>query len=157
MRRVWERDEGQCTFVGDTGKRCPEASRLEYDHKQPVAKGGDSSVENVRLRCRAHNQLEAERAFGKPFMEHKRAQAKAAAAKRKAEEEAKLAAEKAAQETRELVAWLQRFGYSTEEVQFAVTECAPKPAIFPETRRLMCLAVLRERERERQVLPPTGT
>jgi hypothetical protein len=37
-----------------------------------VARGGAATVENLRLRCRAHNQLEAERMFGAGFMEEKR-------------------------------------------------------------------------------------
>jgi len=35
-------------------------------------------VENLRLRCRAHNQFEAERAFGAEFMERKCDEAKRA-------------------------------------------------------------------------------
>jgi 5-methylcytosine-specific restriction endonuclease McrA len=69
---VWNRDQGRCTFVSDDGRRCEARNLLEYDHEQPVARGGPSSVANVRLRCRAHNQLEAERTFGAGFMEEKR-------------------------------------------------------------------------------------
>jgi hypothetical protein len=71
-RAVWERDGGRCTFVSDTGHRCDERSRLEFDHIEPVARGGRSTLEGLRLRCRAHNQLEAERTFGSGFMEQKR-------------------------------------------------------------------------------------
>jgi hypothetical protein len=38
----------------------------------PVARGGDATVENLRLLCRAHNQHAAERAFGADFMAEKR-------------------------------------------------------------------------------------
>jgi hypothetical protein len=38
----------------------------------PVARGGRATTDNLRLRCRAHNQLEAERAYGAYFMEGKR-------------------------------------------------------------------------------------
>jgi hypothetical protein len=31
-----------------------------------------TTIANLRLRCRAHNQLEAERIFGAGFMEEKR-------------------------------------------------------------------------------------
>jgi hypothetical protein len=55
-RAVWERDQGQCTFVGDTGHRCASRKLLEYDHVDPIARGGTSTVANVRLRCRSHNQ-----------------------------------------------------------------------------------------------------
>jgi hypothetical protein len=52
-RSVWERDQGQCSYVSDGGHRCPERSRLEFDHADPVARGGEASVETIRLRCRA--------------------------------------------------------------------------------------------------------
>jgi 5-methylcytosine-specific restriction endonuclease McrA len=74
-RAVWHRDGGQCTFTSDKGTRCESRTRLEYDHVQPVARGGDSTVGNLRLRCRAHNQYEAERVFGAGFMHEKRAAA----------------------------------------------------------------------------------
>jgi hypothetical protein len=76
-RAVFERDRGQCTFVSDAGKRCPAVGKLEYDHEDPVARGGQATVENLRLRCRAHNQYEAECAFGKGFMDSKRQEARA--------------------------------------------------------------------------------
>ncbi len=76
---VWERDGGRCTFVSDCGTRCPADARLEFDHIVPVASGGESTISNLRLRCRAHNQYEAERAFGAGFMENKREQARRAA------------------------------------------------------------------------------
>jgi hypothetical protein len=74
-RAVWERDEGQCTFVGSSGKRCAARKLLEFDHVEPVARGGTASVEGMRLRCRAHNQYEAERALGTSVMSRKRAEA----------------------------------------------------------------------------------
>ncbi|MEQ9504103.1 MAG: hypothetical protein RIT81_45020 [Deltaproteobacteria bacterium] len=49
-RAVTERDGHRCTFVGD-GRRCSETERLEFDHVVPVAKGGRSTVDNVRLRA----------------------------------------------------------------------------------------------------------
>ncbi|HTR97218.1 MAG TPA: HNH endonuclease signature motif containing protein [Candidatus Acidoferrales bacterium] len=71
-RHVWQRDGGRCSFVGESGHRCEERSRLEFDHVEPVARGGQTTVANLRLRCRAHNQFAAERAFGKGFMDAKR-------------------------------------------------------------------------------------
>jgi hypothetical protein len=38
----------------------------------PVARGGKATIENTRLRCRAHNQYEAERTYGAGFMREKR-------------------------------------------------------------------------------------
>jgi len=60
-RAVWERDKGQCTFTGPSGKRCQARRYLEFDHVHPVAQGGRGTVDNMRLRCRAHNQYEADR------------------------------------------------------------------------------------------------
>lgn len=74
-RRVVERDGRQCTFASASGARCPERTRLEFDHVTPVARGGRSTVENVRLRCRAHNQLAAEHFFGAGFMQERRERA----------------------------------------------------------------------------------
>ena len=74
-RAVWERDSGRCTFVGSGGHRCEARRHLEYAHIAPFANGGPPSVPNIRLRCHAHNQLEAERSFGAEFMRHRRERA----------------------------------------------------------------------------------
>lgn len=57
-RAVWARDGGRCAFVGTHG-RCTETAFLEYHHRQPFAAGGKATVENIELRCRAHNAYEA--------------------------------------------------------------------------------------------------
>jgi len=74
-RAVWKRDGGQCTYVGTGGCRCESRRRLEFDHRVPVAHGGQATVENLRLRCRAHNQLAAEEIFGAERMQARREQA----------------------------------------------------------------------------------
>lgn len=58
-RAVWQRDQGQCAFVGTVG-RCSERGFLEYHHRVPYADGGPTNPENLELRCRAHNGYEAE-------------------------------------------------------------------------------------------------
>jgi hypothetical protein len=81
-RAVWQRDGGRCTYVSENGHRCPATEPLEFDHVLEVARGGEASASDIRLRCRAHNQLMAERTFGAEFMRHKRsaaAEARAAA------------------------------------------------------------------------------
>ena len=78
-RAVWERDGGRCTFVGESGHRCESRTRIEFDHVEPVATGGHATVKGLRLRCRAHNQFEAERAFGRDFMNARRNSARSAA------------------------------------------------------------------------------
>jgi hypothetical protein len=71
-REVAERDGLGCTFLNASGERCGARAFLELDHRDPKGKGADSEPDNVRLLCAAHNQLEAERAYGRPFMERKR-------------------------------------------------------------------------------------
>jgi hypothetical protein len=59
QRFVWERDGGQCAYIGDNGWRCEERRFLEYHHLTPWIVGGPPSAVNIALRCRAHNQYEA--------------------------------------------------------------------------------------------------
>ncbi len=67
-RAVYDRDRGQCSFVGDNGRRCTERSRLEFHHRHPYGRGGGHKVENITLLCRAHNGHLAERDYGKDVM-----------------------------------------------------------------------------------------
>ena len=57
-KTVWRRDGGQCAFVGSQG-RCGEHGFLEFHHVVPFKVGGAATVENIELRCRAHNAYEA--------------------------------------------------------------------------------------------------
>jgi hypothetical protein len=61
---VSRRDAEQCAFVSPAGKRCTERTFLEFHHVQAYAKGGPATVENISLRCRRHNQYEADLVFG---------------------------------------------------------------------------------------------
>jgi 5-methylcytosine-specific restriction endonuclease McrA len=63
-RAVWERDEGRCTFEDLGGRRCRERAGLEIHHEHAFALGGETTLENLRLLCRSHNALLAERDFG---------------------------------------------------------------------------------------------
>jgi 5-methylcytosine-specific restriction endonuclease McrA len=69
---VYKRDNSQCTFVSTSGHRCTETVGLQYDHIIPHAQGGPNKVENLRLACRAHNQLLGERVFGDKVRIHRR-------------------------------------------------------------------------------------
>jgi 5-methylcytosine-specific restriction endonuclease McrA len=71
-RDVWRRDQGRCTFVSDSGRRCECRTGLQFDHLHPFGRGGEATESGIRLRCRAHNQFEAERTYGPEFMRHKR-------------------------------------------------------------------------------------
>ena len=111
-RAVWERDKGQCTFVSANGTRCKARRLLEFDHIDPVARGGQASVDRMRLRCRAHNQYEAERAFGVGFMERKRQESRLAV--RKARTPA------AEQQSEDVLAGLRGLGCRVTEARRAV-------------------------------------
>jgi hypothetical protein len=54
---VWKRDRGCCT-------NCGSRKHLNYDHIQPVALGGLSSVDNLRLLCFGCNQRASVNIFG---------------------------------------------------------------------------------------------
>lgn len=58
-RAVWARDGGRCGYVGEGG-RCDERGFLEFHHVVPHASGGAATIDNIQLRCRAHNAYEAE-------------------------------------------------------------------------------------------------
>jgi hypothetical protein len=68
-REVWARDGGRCTFQGPEGHRCDSRWQLELDHVEPFALGGATSVDKLRLRCRAHNMLHAEAVYGREHMD----------------------------------------------------------------------------------------
>jgi hypothetical protein len=64
-RAAWQRDGGQCAFVAPAGQRCRERTFLEFHHVRPFAQSGPATVANISLRCRRHNQYEADLIFGR--------------------------------------------------------------------------------------------
>ncbi len=56
-RAVWLRDNSRCC-------NCGSSHALQIDHCQPVAFGGESTLENLRLLCRSCNQRAAIEALG---------------------------------------------------------------------------------------------
>jgi hypothetical protein len=138
-RTVWERDSGRCTFVSETGRRCAARKCLEFDHLDEVARGGEASIQGIRLRCRAHNQYQAERTFGAGFMERKREEARRAAEARRqaaAEESAREARGQAAaaEQAREIMPWLKRLGFRDNEIRRAIALCSTSPEATLEER-----------------------
>lgn len=71
-REVFNRDEGRCVFVDAAGHRCSSKWQIEFHHLLPYARGGTHEIDNIELRCRAHNQYEAELEYGALFMERHR-------------------------------------------------------------------------------------
>lgn len=107
-REVWKRDGGRCTFTGPDGRRCASRRDLEYDHVKPVARGGDSTTNNLRLRCRGHNQLAANHALGLPLMDAKRAAGRdRAAANRESRETAAAEQARTHAVAEEAIPWLR--------------------------------------------------
>jgi hypothetical protein len=146
-RAVVARDGGRCTFVGDHGHRCGTRDALQFDHIVPVAKGGQSTVDNVRLRCRAHNQLEADRAFGEAFMQRRRA------ARR---ERTALAPEHEAKQ-RDLIGGLRTLGYSARRAEWAAAQCADRLDLSLEGLLRHALAYLAPASTRRTAAPmPAG-
>jgi len=170
-RAVWERDGGRCTFSGESGHRCEARDRLEFDHVQPVARGGVTSVAGIRLRCRAHNQYEAERVFGAGFMDQKRQgarklqAARRSAAEARAAEEVRRAAEKeqAAEAARaraeesararaaadEVIPYLKALRFSPDEARAAAEPCTTIPDAPLEDRVRLALSTHGKAQRQR--------
>ncbi len=142
-REVWQRDGGQCTFVSDRGQRCGARTRLEFDHATPVARGGEATVANLRLRCRAHNQHAADRAFGAGFMERKRREARRPAsracdpvrARRESLERERAAAAAEGARNADVIPWLRPLGFRADEARRAAAEC-DTPAGAPLEERV---------------------
>jgi hypothetical protein len=64
-RAVWLRDGGRCAFVARNGRRCDACALIEFHHVDPYAVGGAATVDNIQLRCRAHNAYEADLFYGR--------------------------------------------------------------------------------------------
>ncbi|MCC7144169.1 MAG: HNH endonuclease, partial [Candidatus Eisenbacteria bacterium] len=63
-RAVWQRDGGRCAFMSRQGHRCGTRAFLQFHHLIPFAQGGAHTVENLALRCGAHNRYEARSSVG---------------------------------------------------------------------------------------------
>ncbi|BDG01971.1 HNH endonuclease [Anaeromyxobacter oryzae] len=79
-RAVWVRDGGCCRWALENGGVCGSRHRLQYDHIQPKALGGKSTIDNVRLLCARHNLLAARKIFGDAWMDRYAPARKATAA-----------------------------------------------------------------------------
>jgi len=70
-QEVLTRDNHRCSYTAADGTRCNETHYLEFDHIQPYALGGKTDASNLRLLCRAHNQLHARNCFGSTFIQQR--------------------------------------------------------------------------------------
>ena len=129
-RAVWKRDGGQCTFESASGRRCEARRDLQFDHVKEFARGGEATVDNIRLRCPGHNQHTAEQTYGAGFMKRKREEAATVRAAAKAARE-RVRAEKAAAREKlrlqphqlEVIPWLRELGCSEAQSRIAVERC----------------------------------
>jgi hypothetical protein len=71
QRAVFRRDEGRCAFVGTEGRRCGTRAFLEFHHVDPHGIGGEPTEDNIELRCRAHNNFEADLFYGRRWPERR--------------------------------------------------------------------------------------
>jgi hypothetical protein len=63
-REVWKRDGGRCQWKLHNGELCGCTEGLQFDHIEPLAFGGASTVDNVRLLCAVHNREAARLVLG---------------------------------------------------------------------------------------------
>jgi hypothetical protein len=70
QRQVWVRSNGRCEYIdSESSKQCDSSYGLQLDHVVPVALGGSSQIENLRMLCMQHNQYEAIQKLGEETMQ----------------------------------------------------------------------------------------
>lgn len=57
VKKVWERDGGQCTWRLKSGKRCPRGGR-DVDH---IKNDDNHDLSNLRLLCGTHHDRKTQR------------------------------------------------------------------------------------------------
>jgi len=67
-RAVGLRDDGRCTFVGRSGRRCNERAFIEFHHDEPYGVGGEATAGNIQLLCRrtTHSRASGSTGAGVP-------------------------------------------------------------------------------------------
>ena len=73
-REVIARDGQQCSYVSAAGNRCEQHGFLEFHHEEPYGRDGEATTANIRVLCRAHNQLLAEHDYGRALIQERIAQ-----------------------------------------------------------------------------------
>jgi len=71
-RTVWTRDGARCAFVDGKGRRCSATSGLQFHHIRNWACGGEHTVDEIELRCHAHNQYQAVLDYGAELIARRR-------------------------------------------------------------------------------------
>jgi hypothetical protein len=132
--------------VSESGHRCGARSRLEFDHVTEFARGGEATVAGIRLRCRGHNQYEAERTFGAGFMREKRDAAQSAA-KQRAAARPRAVTPTFETDEKDVTPWLRALGLRADEARWAAEWCAEMPDASLEERLRVALRAFGRRRR----------
>jgi len=69
LRDVWTRDGGRCQWKLPSGQTCGSTHRVQVDHVVPIARGGGSTADDLRLLCDVHNDVAAREALGDAWMD----------------------------------------------------------------------------------------
>jgi hypothetical protein len=119
------------------------------DHIVPIARGGRSTLENLRLLCPAHNQFAAEQELGAVFMAAKRG--KRAVAHREPQSERKVPYED------DVRAALALLNFKPAEISIGICEAARLgPEADADARVKAALAALRSPHPRKQAPTPAG-
>jgi len=57
VHTVWLRDNNQCAFTDQNGKKCTNKRYLEIHHRVPVVNGGLNTPDNLTVLCSAHHKM----------------------------------------------------------------------------------------------------
>ena len=68
-REVWQRDQGRCQWKLASGGICGSRLRVELDHVSLRCRGARPVASELRLLCRAHNDVAAREALGDTVMD----------------------------------------------------------------------------------------
>ena len=124
-RFIAERDGHCCTFTSPNGHRCGETKALQIDHITPLAQGGETKADNLRLLCAHHNRHEAAKRMGEQLIAAKREQHDRAMAEHKKAKEEELARALTRRESdADLHAALKSLGMTREQSEIAVERTA---------------------------------
>jgi hypothetical protein len=69
--RLFARADYQCQYVARDGTRCSSRTGLEIEHEQPFAIYRSHDERRLKVLCRRHNLLQAERVYGAAFIKAK--------------------------------------------------------------------------------------
>ena len=103
-------------------------------------------MEGLRIRCRAHNQYEAEYTFGTAFMSEKRRATQHAPGHVAARTRAAIAEPSSEQD---VIPWLRRLGFRLDEARRAAARCEAIPDAPLEQRVRVALSCFAKSPQDR--------